>query len=64
MVIVVNNFGLHAIGIVSSSQGLASVGNVVVNRVIENSAVIMSCLVRKYPGLMIRGRERDDRGME
>lgn len=54
MEICVNNFSMQAIGITSSSQTLQTLPNGLTNKIIENCSIIMSCLVRKYPGLLLR----------
>lgn len=50
MDIIVNNFSLQAIGITSIQSQL---GNVIVgSKIIENCAMLMSHLIRKYPSVM------------
>lgn len=55
--IIVSNFSLQAIGITTGLQGIPSVNlaaGLTGNKIIENSALVMSHLVRKYPNLMFR----------
>lgn len=57
MEIIVNNFSLQAIGISSIQSQLANV--IQGSKNIENSALIMSHLVRKYPSVMFSNVIKD-----
>lgn len=51
MEIIVNNFSLQAIGITSIQSQLANV--IAGSKIIENCAMLMSHLIRKYPSIML-----------